>query len=88
MNFNNSSHHAGPKKLNSNLSENRSLKLFSIKEFIYPAGKQIQIPRKKTIAIVLFGSLNLSDRKKYNNIKIDGIIVINSVFNISKKFYS
>jgi len=55
------------------------LKLFSIKEFIYPAGKQIQIPRKKTKAIVALGSLNLSDRKKYNNIKIDGTIVINSV---------
>tara|TARA_B100000586_G_scaffold244806_1_gene199939 strand:+ start:265 stop:576 length:312 start_codon:yes stop_codon:yes gene_type:complete len=79
MNFNNSSHHAGPKKLKSNLSENISLKLFSIKEFIYPAGKQIQIPRKKTKAIDPFGSLNLSDRKKYSNIKIDGTIVINNV---------
>tara|TARA_B100000965_G_scaffold170685_1_gene142488 strand:+ start:118 stop:360 length:243 start_codon:yes stop_codon:yes gene_type:complete len=55
------------------------LKLFSIKEFIYPAGKQIQIPRKKTKPIDSFGSLNLSDRKKYSNIKTDGTIVINSV---------
>ena len=46
---------------------------------MYPAGKQIQIPRKKTKAIDPFGSLNLSDRKKYSNIKIDGIIVINNV---------
>ena len=80
MNFNNSSHHAGPKKLKSNLSENTSLKLFSIKEFIYPAGKQIQIPRKKTIAIVLFGSLNLSDKKKKPKINNEGRIVIKSVF--------
>ena len=29
-----------------------------------PAGKQIKIPRKKTIAIVCFGSLNLSEKKK------------------------
>jgi len=79
INFSNSSHQAGPKKLEIILSENWSLKLFSIKELIIPAGKQINMPRKKTTAIVLFGSLNLSDRKKYNNIIIDGTIVINNV---------
>ena len=34
-------------------------------------------------AIDPFGSLNLSDRKKYSNIKTDGTIVINNVLIIS-----
>ena len=44
-----------------------------------PAGKQIKIPRKKTIAIVCFGSLNLSEKKKKPKIINDGTIVIRSV---------
>jgi len=44
-----------------------------------PAGKQIKIPRKKTKAIVPLGSLNLSDKKKYNKINIDGTSVIKRV---------
>ena len=40
----------------------------------------MQIPRKKTIAIVLFGSLNLSDKKKKPKINNEGRIVIKSVF--------
>ena len=44
-----------------------------------PAGKQIKIPRKKTKAIDPLGSLNLSDKKKYNKIRIDGTIVIKRV---------
>ena len=44
-----------------------------------PAGKQIKIPRKKTRAIEPLGSLNLSDKKKYNKIRIDGTIVIKRV---------
>ena len=39
-----------------------------MKSFIIPAGKQIKIPRKKTIAIVCVGSLNLSETKKKLNI--------------------
>ena len=50
------------------------MKLFKI-----PAGKQIKIPRTKTTAIVLFGSLNLSEIKKYTKIANDGITVINKV---------
>ena len=44
-----------------------------------PAGKQIKIPRKKTIAIVCFGSLNLSEKKKKTKIINEGTIVISSV---------
>ena len=44
-----------------------------------PAGKQIKIPRKKTKAIDPLGSLNLSDKKKYDKIRIDGTIVIKRV---------
>jgi hypothetical protein len=45
-----------------------------------PAGKQIKIPRKKTKTTDPLGSLNLSDKKKNNKIKIDGTIVIKRVF--------
>ena len=44
-----------------------------------PAGKQIKIPRKKTIAMVCFGSLNLSEKKKKLKIINEGTIVIRSV---------
>ncbi len=44
-----------------------------------PAGKQIKIPRKKTIAIVCFGSLNLSEKKKKLKIINEGTIVISNV---------
>ncbi|MDC1096548.1 hypothetical protein OAS47_04450 [Pelagibacteraceae bacterium] len=47
--------------------------------FKIPAGKQIKIPSTKTIAIVIFGSLNLSEVKKNNRIKNDGTTVINRV---------
>ena len=82
-NLSNSSHQAGPAKLAIILSDRWSLKLLSTKVLIIPAGKHINIPRKKTIAIVLLGSLNLSDRKKNDNIIIDGTIVINNVLIIS-----
>ena len=44
-----------------------------------PAGKQIKIPRKKTKAIVCFGSLNLSEKKKKLNIIKEGTTVISKV---------
>ena len=53
-----------------------------MKSLIIPAGKQIKIPRKKTNAIDPFGSLNLSDRKKYDKIKTEGTIVIKRVVNV------
>ena len=52
-----------------------------------PAGKHIKTPRKKTRAIVPFGSLNLSDRKKYKSISIEGLIVINRVLIFSNLQY-
>ena len=79
INLRNSSHQAGPAKLVIILSDRWSLKLLFTKVLIITAGKHINIPRKKTIAIVLLGSLNLSDRKKNNNIITDGTIVINNV---------
>ena len=50
-----------------------------------PAGKQIKQPKAKTIAIVNFGSLYLSERKKKLNIIKDGIIVMSNVVTVSGK---
>ena len=44
-----------------------------------PAGKQIKKKKKKTIAIVCFGSLNLSEKKKKPNMISEGTIVISNV---------
>ena len=69
-NFKSSSDQAAIRKLADNLSEKSepSLNVSYIKSFIIPAGKQIKIPRKKTIARVCVGSLNLSETKKKLNI--------------------
>ena len=81
MNFKSSSDQAALKKLEDNLSEKSepSLNVSYIKSLIIPAGKQIKQPRAKIIAMVCFGSLNLSEKKKKPNMISVGIIVISNV---------
>ena len=69
------------KNFDDNLSEKSepSLKVSYIKSLIIPAGKQIKQPKAKTIAIVCFGSLNLSEKKKKLKIINEGTIVISNV---------